>query len=312
MTEPSWPRPGTVPAPGPHGDDAAAVAAALGVPVDAVLDLATTRNPVAPDVVAILPRHLEAVRRYPQAAGATAALADAMGVDAARLLLTNGGAEAIALVAAELPAGRVEEPEFSLYRRHLGRVDGEGLRWRSNPHNPSGRLAAPGEVADVWDEAFYPLAAGRWTRGDAGSVVLGSLTKLWACPGLRFGYVLAPDEDLARRLAARQPRWSVGSLAVAVLGDLLAATDLTRWSERIAALRRDLVAVLLGHGLVTEPSDAPFVLVRGTPGLRRRLAPWGVLVRDGASFGLPEAARIAVPDEEGLERLDRALRGALT
>ena len=73
-------------------------------------------------------------------------------VDPDRLLLTNGGAEAIALVGAEL-GGRVEEPDFALYPR------GGGPLWRSNPHNPTGRLARG--PADVWDEAFYPLATGR-------------------------------------------------------------------------------------------------------------------------------------------------------
>ncbi|MBK9180205.1 MAG: aminotransferase class I/II-fold pyridoxal phosphate-dependent enzyme [Acidimicrobiales bacterium] len=287
------------------------MAAALGVPVDALLDLAATRNPVAPDVVPVLRRHLDSVRRYPQPRAATASLAAAMGVAEARLVLTNGGAEAIALVAAELPAGRVDEPEFALYRRHLGRSDGGGPRWRSNPNNPTGRLAAADDRAGVWDEAFYPLATGSWTRGDPGAVALGSLTKLWACPGLRLGYVLAPDEAMAARLVARQPWWSVGSLALAATADLLAATDLPRWSARIAGLRTELVAVLHGHGLATEPSSAPFLLARGVPGLRERLAPWGVLVRDCRSFGMPDAARLAVPDEAGLERLDRALAGAL-
>ncbi len=71
------------------------------------------------------------------------------------------------------------------------------------------------------------------------------------------------------------------------------------------------MAVLHGHGLATEPSSAPFLLARGVPRLRERLAPWRVLVRDCRSFGMPDAARLAVPDEAGLERVDRALAGAL-
>ena len=43
------------------------------------------------------------------------------------------------------------------------------------------------------------------------------------------------------------------------------------------------------------------------PGLRARLAPRGVLVRDCASFGMPGWVRIAVPDAAGLERLRSAL-----
>ena len=61
------------------------------------------------------------------------------------------------------------------------------------------------------------------------------------------------------------------------------------------------------HGLHPRPSDAPFVLVDGAAGLRDRLAPLGIVVRDCTSFGLPDCARIAVPDPDGLERLNRAL-----
>jgi histidinol-phosphate/aromatic aminotransferase/cobyric acid decarboxylase-like protein len=196
----------------------------------------------------------------------------------------------------------VEEPEFSLHPR------GDGPRWRSNPHNPTGVLAGASERAAVWDEAFYPLATGTWTRGDSGAVVVGSLTKLLACPGLRVGYVLA-DADVIARLRARQPAWSVNALAATALPELLAGVDLPAWSAATAALRRGLVDVLGRHGLAARASDANWVLV-DAPGLREGLAPAGIVVRDCTSFGLPGTVRIAVPPPEGLERLDAALPAA--
>ncbi|HUQ63604.1 MAG TPA: aminotransferase class I/II-fold pyridoxal phosphate-dependent enzyme [Acidimicrobiales bacterium] len=290
-----------VPAPGPHGGDGARLATALGVDPAAVLDLSASLNPLAPDVSEIVGKHLDAVRRYPDHRGATDALAAAIGVEPARLVLTNGGSEAIALVAAAC-GGTVEEPDFSLYPR------AGGPRWRSNPHNPSGRLAADTEQAGVWDEAFYPLATGRWTRGDAnrGAIVVGSLTKLFACPGLRVGYVLAPDTDTARRIAERQPAWSVNGFAADVLPDLLDLATLPEWSAIIATWRRALEDVLNEHGMDPEPSDANYLIV-SAPGLRQRVARHGVLVRDCATFGLPDHVRIAVPDPDGLTRLAAAL-----
>lgn len=278
-----------------HGGDGARLAALLGVDPGAVLDLSASLNPVAPDAGEVVSKHLDALARYPDPTRATAALAGAMGVDPDRLRLTNGGAEAIALVAAELD-GRVEEPDFSLYPRHGGPL------WRSNPHNPSGRLAQA--HADVWDEAFYPLATGRWTSGQP--LVVGSLTKVLGCPGLRVGYVLG-EPFFVRRL--RQPEWSVNGLAAAALPDLLALVDLPGWAAAVRTLRGRLVDVLRAAGLEPEPSDANYVLVRA-PGLRARLMPHGVLVRDCASFGLPEHVRIAVPDERGLARLEEAVCAA--
>ena len=286
-----------IPPAGPHGGDGARLAEALGVDPAAVLDLSASLNPIAPDAGEVVAKHLDAVGRYPDPAAATQALAGAMEIDMDRLLLTNGGAEAIALVAAEL-GGRVEEPDFALYPRR------SGPWWRSNPHNPTGRLAATGDTAGVWDEAFYPLATGRWTRGDDSAVVVGSLTKLLACPGLRLGYVLAPDAAFIRRL--RQPAWSVNGLAAAALPDLLESVDLPDWASAVAGLRGRLVALLRRAGLAPEPSDASFVLVRA-PGLRARLAPQAILVRDCASFGLLDHVRIAVPNEDGMSRLEEAL-----
>jgi histidinol-phosphate/aromatic aminotransferase/cobyric acid decarboxylase-like protein len=76
----------------------------------------------------------------------------------------------------------------------------------------------------------------------------------------------------------------------------------------VAKARAELVDVITGHGLASEPSDAAWVLVPGAAGLRDGLARLGVVVRDCRSFGLPGHARIAVPDAAGLDRLDRALR----
>jgi histidinol-phosphate/aromatic aminotransferase/cobyric acid decarboxylase-like protein len=307
MSAPADPQ---LPAGGEHGGDGPAVAEALGIEVDDLLDLSQSLNPFAPDPRPVVAGHVDAVARYPDPRRATDALAEAMGVDADRLLLTNGGAEAIALVATELRVGRVDEPDFALYRRHLD-VDPSGPRFRSNPHNPTGLLARADERAAVWDEAFYPLATGSWTRGDAGSLVVGSLTKLLACPGLRLGYVLAPTAGQLELVARRQPAWSVNGLAAAALPDLLATVDLTAWSAQITESRAALVDLLAGHGLVARPSDAPWVLVdlsdRTAASLRAELAVHGVLVRDCSSFGMPHTVRIAVPAPADRGRLARAL-----
>jgi histidinol-phosphate/aromatic aminotransferase/cobyric acid decarboxylase-like protein len=297
------------PRPGGHGGDGAELARALGIEPDAVLDLSASLNPFAPDVAGRVASSARSIVRYPDVEPARAAFAEAVGVDVERVLLTNGGAEAIALVAAARPVGRVDEPDFSLYARHLRELSADAPRWRSNPHNPSGRLAGPDDHAAVWDEAFYPLATGTWTRGDAEAFVVGSCTKVFACPGLRVGYVIAPDRERAAAVRAHQPEWSVGALACEVLPGLLADADLPRWAAGIASLRGDLVTVLTDAGLAPDRSDASFVLVREAPGLREHLARRAVLVRDTSSFGLDRGVRIAVPGAAGLDRFAEALEG---
>ena len=298
----------SVPPPGAHGGDAAAIARALRVEVGELLDLSASLNPVAPDVSVVVARHLDALHRYPDATVATAAMAEVLGVLPSQLLLTNGGSEAIALVAAEMGEGAVVAPEFSLYERHLRKVVDDAPRWRSNPSSPLGLLAAANERAGVWDEAFYQLATGTWTRGDVakGAFVVGSLTKLFSCPGLRVGYVMSEDEQAMERLRAAQPRWSVNGLVCEALPSVPGGADLTTWSRAVATLRSQLVHVLTAAELTCRPGVANWVLVE-SPELRERLIPHGVVIRDCASFGLPGVMRIAVPDAAGPERLEQAL-----
>lgn len=293
-----------IPPPQTHGGDGAALAAALGVAVDEVLDLSMSLNPLAPDVRVVVAPRLAELMRYPDPGHATAALAEALGLGAGQVLVTNGGAEAIALAARVVGGGVAAEPEFGLHPRSA-----DGPRWRSNPHNPSGLLAGPGDRAAVWDEAFYPLAAGRWTRGDlgGGAVVVGSLTKVFACPGLRIGYLACADEAVVAAARSGQPEWSVNGLALAAVPPLLAAARLREWSEGIADLRAVLVGLLAGHGLAARPSDANWVLVDDAGDLRTSLAGQGVLVRDCATFGMAGTVRIAVPGADGLVRLEGAL-----
>lgn len=304
MVDESAPHRAAIPAPGVHGGDAWRLAAALGVPPGTIVDLSLSTNPFAPDVGALISDLIverpEALTSYPDQTEAATRFAAEIGEHPARVVLTNGGAEAIALVAAIEGTGHVVGPEFSLYERHLSRLEPGGPRWRSNPSNPLGRLADAHERARVWDEAFYPIATGRWTRGDTEGWRLGSLTKLWSCPGLRLGYVIAPTVEAADELRRIQPRWSVNGLALAALPALLDATDLAGWAAAICDLGRVFAGRLRGIGFSVETTDANWVLVHRA-GVREALARHRVLVRDCASFGLTGLARVALPRPDELE-----------
>lgn len=294
-----------IPDAGAHGGDAALIAEALGVDPSWMVDLSASMNPFAPDSTSLLVARVRqggAVGRYPNPMLATERLAAAIGIDSELLVLTNGGSEAIALVAGDAPVGDVVEPEFSLYRRHLSVVAPSGRRWRSNPSNPLGLLAPASDVAGVWDEAYFALSTGTWTRGDSDAWRLGSLTKLWACPGLRLGYLIAPDAAAAARIRARQPRWAVNGLAVAMVQDLLAVTDIAAWAVAIEGLRARFADELRSLGYEVRPTQANWLLVNDAD-LRRRLAPHGVVVRDCRSFGMDGWCRVALPELGVIDRV---------
>ncbi|MHB8263767.1 MAG: aminotransferase class I/II-fold pyridoxal phosphate-dependent enzyme [Acidimicrobiales bacterium] len=300
-----------VPAPGDHGGDAASVARSLGLEVPDILDLSVTLNPFAPSLDLVIRAAVDKgyAGRYPDDLPTTYMLADAIGVDPDLLVLTNGGSEAIALVAMVVRNGYVDRPEFSLYERHLPVIDRDGARFRSNPCNPIGILADMDERAGVWDEAFFQMTTGRWSRGDylSGAYVVGSLTKLFACPGLRMGYAIAPDTASAEKLRRLQPRWSFGGIESYALIAALENCDLADWSKLLSSARDDLAALLSSKGFDVQVADAPWVLVSGSAGLRERLLLSGVLVRDCSNFGMAGTYRISVCSDSMLERLDTAL-----
>ena len=288
----------SVPEPGDHGGDAHL----HGFDIE----LSASLNPVAPDPVPVFRRHLDAVHRYPNPDRATAAVAETLDVDPKRVLLTNGGSEAIALVASHLKSGWVEQPEFSLYQRHL-QLDPTSGRWLSDPNNPTGRLAGPDERSAVRDEAFYPLATGTWTRRDPDTIVVGSLTKVFACPGVRIGYIIAPDDKFKAQVEASQPRWALSGLACAAIPDLLATADLPAWQTQIAELRAVLATALNDRGWSPIPGAANYLWLPDAPGLRNAMASKGILIRSGASFGFADAVRIAVPSEQLMTQVIAAI-----
>lgn len=115
------------------------------------------------------------------------------------------------------------------------------------------------------DEAFADLAAGFASLASArpaNAVVLRSLTKVFAVPGLRLGVALA-DPALAARWRAALPPWTVNHLAQVVgaraLGDALFSADVASVANWRASLAQGLTAL---PGLTVVPGAADFLLCR--------------------------------------------------
>jgi histidinol-phosphate/aromatic aminotransferase/cobyric acid decarboxylase-like protein/adenosyl cobinamide kinase/adenosyl cobinamide phosphate guanylyltransferase len=168
-----------------------------------------------------------------------------------------------------------------------------------NPASPSGTLdpaaavlalRRPGRVVVV-EEAFMDLVP-----GEPGSVardplddviVVRSLTKSLAIPGLRAGYALAPL-PLAERLRAVRPPWAVNALALAALTAVAGRPQaLAEAAARADRERRDLARRIDAiAGVRSWPAAANYLLVevgdgpRVVAGLRKR----GIAVRPALSF----------------------------
>ena len=188
------------------------------------LDFSANLNPEGPPewVRAAMLKGLENARYYPdlRQGAALAGLSAHLGLPEACILPTAGGIEAIACAAGLSERHAVAQPTFQEYgalcgaHRDVRRAEladyrpqpGETL-WLCNPNNPTGDALSRGEVLALLekleavggrlavDEAFIDYCPAHSVR-DAVSehpalIVLGSLTKVLAIPGVRLGYMAA-------------------------------------------------------------------------------------------------------------------------
>jgi threonine-phosphate decarboxylase len=286
----------------------------------------------------------------------TERLAQHHGLSPANFVLGNGANDLIYLTARALRPRRVAilEPTYTEYLRASlligaetshwlpagndflpGPFEPEGadLVWLGNPNNPTG-LLWPSGVLETWierqpatlfvvDEAFLPFRRDEANHTLVSAVdrlanliVLRSLTKIYALPGLRLGYAVA-NPDLASRLRAQQVPWSVNTLAqtagLAALDDseFLTASCFAM-QEAQGLFTSGLTAC--SHGLELIPTFSNFLLVRlkgVTAGwLCRHLTERGIAIRDASNFiGLDERyVRISLRKPADNERLLRELR----
>ncbi len=217
------------------------------------------------------------------------------------------------------------------------------LVWVCHPNNPTGNTWASGEILSRWiaqhpqcyfavDEAFLPPRSGvdvpRWCPRSLLSyadrlpnlVVIRSLTKFFALPGLRLGYTVS-DQGLASRIRSELPPWSVNSLAqragVAALDDQDYWRRTVHWLQIASPVHVAEQIATVSPKLRPLASRTMFVLVRlreVTSGwLTDHLALRGIRVRDASNFvGLDDRyVRIAIRSISDNARLMRELAAVL-
>ncbi|HJB50972.1 MAG TPA: threonine-phosphate decarboxylase CobD [Candidatus Anaeromassilibacillus stercoravium] len=209
------------------------------------------------------------------------------------------------------------------------------LLFLCNPNNPTGRTVSPALLQEIWkrceeagillvvDECFNEFLEHpeQNTLKDvletgANAVILKAFTKSFAMPGLRLGYGLCGNRDLAERIFSCGQPWGVSIPAQAAgVAALQEQGYLERMRRLIQTERRWLSENLARLGLCVFPSEANYILFRTETEipLRERMEQRGVLIRACGNYrGLDNRYyRIAVRGHGENERLIAALKCAL-
>jgi aspartate/methionine/tyrosine aminotransferase len=268
--------------------------------------------------------------------------------DGDHVLIENPGFDLLASVANESRA-RVSPftrraPDFAVDLDDLARKIGPRTRAivLTNLHNPSGALTSDADLRKVAalaaqvgarvivDEVYADFARPTLARSAAtladNIIAISSLTKVFGLFSLKFGWICASPDDIAR-IQARSPEGDVGvsKLAHAVAAQALEESELfdLHWKRLLAETRpiaeRHLRAMtadgLLAGGMPAFGSMAfPKVVgVDDTLSLAKSL--WvgsDLLVAPGEYFGLPGHIRLGFGSEpaaldQGLGRLHGVL-----
>lgn len=263
-----------------------------------------------------------------------------------QVCVTNGATEAIYLIA-QVFQGRISAvlgPTFSEYadacRVHRHKVkpfysldalpeDAE-LVWICNPNNPTGEVRNKEDLKAlvdshpdklfIFDQSYeYFTLKSLLGIKEAASfpnvILLHSMTKQYAIPGLRVGYFTA-SEGLTDDVRCRRMPWSVNSLAIETAKYLLEEGDgISADIPQLLAERERLTNLLLATGMLEIwPTDTHYMLIKLRMGKAAALKDFlavnhGILIRDASNFeGLDERFfRIATQTPEENDKLVKAI-----
>ncbi len=193
-----------------------------------------------------------------------------------------------------------------------------------NPNNPTGQYLSKERVKEILsiakdslvilDEAYIAFTENAWSSLDLVSwgnlIILRSMTKDYALAGLRLGYAISA-EPIISILKRVRPPWNVSSVAQKA-GILALNTDayLKACGLKIQQAKEFLIRELTHLGLSPLPSPTNFFLVEvgNAAEFRQALLRKGILVRDCASFGLPDYIRLAPRTLSECQRLITAIK----
>jgi L-threonine-O-3-phosphate decarboxylase len=237
-----------------------------------------------------------------------------------------------------LPVTLVPLKEQMAFKPDMGDISASlpasGAIVLGQPNNPTGMLYdAPGlrllarrhpSVLFIVDEAFgdFVESMDSMTHDRPSNVlVLLSLTKIFAIPGIRLGCAVA-DAEIVGRLKAVQPPWSVNVIAQMIGEGALKDREYVEKSRSlVAGQRRRLTERLRLMGCFTVyPGQANFLLLRidragmDVSRIAEKLLAEGIAIRRCHNFaGLDDRFfRIAVRTETENERLLASLEKIVT
>ncbi|MDK3017416.1 histidinol-phosphate transaminase [Pseudodonghicola flavimaris] len=199
----------------------------------------------------------------------------------------------------------------------------------ANPANPTGTMIGAAEVARLAaglpEETLLVLdgAYAEYVEGfDAGAALVGTrdnvfmtrtFSKIYGLGGLRVGWGYGPQEIIDVLNRVRGP-FNLSNTALAAAEAAIRDQDyVEKCRAENARWRAWLAEALAECGVASDTSCANFILARFSDAAEadacdEHLKSQGLIVRKVAGYGLPQALRITIGDEDSCRRVAAAVR----
>lgn len=296
-----------------------------------------------------LANKLDNVVNYPEPAPQTleTEIAMMLGLKPEEVMVTNGATEGIYLIAQTFRSAKsaILQPTFAEYadacRLHEHQISSfynlstlnpqlSTIIWLCNPNNPTGTVIDKEELQETIErnqdtlfviDASYapftkePLITPKEAAEYSNVLMLHSMTKEFAIPGLRIGYVTG-NETLLQQVKLQRMPWSVNQVAIDAAHYLLMHKDEYEFDLDALMEERERIAKKLAALGVIEvwPSDTHILLCKLRIGKASALKDFlarerGILIRDASNFSSLDETffRIAVQSPEENDELINAI-----
>lgn len=204
-----------------------------------------------------------------------------------------------------------------------------------NPNNPTGNLIAKKDLEYVLeelkktdsfmlvDEAFMdfveePQSMVKSINKNDNLIILKSLTKFFAVPGIRIGFALS-NEELINRMNKLKDPWNVNTFAGLIVNVVLEEDNYIQTTRKFINTEKDFLWKRLDEVETLYPfyPSANFILVRSdfikAPEMAQELRKKGILIRQCQNFDFLDESffRVAVKDRKSNEALFSAIKTVL-
>ena len=321
-----------------HGGDIYTFAKKLKTESKKIIDFSSNINQCKPNIS--LDFNTLDVSKYADTSYKTlkTALAKKYQVKPNQIALFNGASSAIQTLIQNQPHVTIYAPAYSEYKRYANKVElidrfknlyhmpqKDSFVVFVNPSTPDGKYYDMDELFEIWerqnntvliDESFLDFTPNTSAFKKSNKLyILKSLTKFYACAGVRVGIVLSSKQNI-KKINTSLPSWNISSYDEAYILEALKDKNFEKETmKKIIKDKKRLYKVLKSSRYVKKvyESDANFFLVKLKKIDAQTLQMWcryeNILIRECENFDFLDAkhVRLSVRGKKDVKKLAKIL-----